>query len=378
MVVRYERRKYKTILNRYRFIDSWFWCRYSVNPYSGCEFACTYCDSRSHRYHLHPGFDRVIHVKSDVGRMLDLRLSRARTLLPDVVAIGGSGDAYQPAELEFQNTRRCLEVLLGHHYPVFLSTKSDLVKRDVDLLASIARDSFCTLTVTITTFDDDLVRFLEPGASPPGDRLGALEEVKRKRPEIQIGVNLMPVVPYMTDDEENLQEVVSRSRKAGVDFMLFGSGMTMRDDQARWFLTRLGEAYPELLPGYLELYEASFDPAEGYRGNYAAKPGYVKRVDRMILRLCEESGMPFRARRFIPGDFRRTNYLISEIFLNEAHEARIRGGRWRNLHWAGMNIGNLRESLEDVAERGELRGIRNVDEGVEGRIQELIERFRVS
>jgi len=378
MVVRYERRKYKTILNKYRFIDSWFWCRYSVNPYSGCEFACTYCDSRSHRYHLHPDFDQVIYVKEEVGRMLDLRLSRARTLLPDVVAIGGSGDAYQPAELEFQNTRRCLEVLLRHHYPVFISTKSELVRRDADLLGSIARDSHCTLTATITTFDDDLVRLVEPGASPPVDRLGALEEVKGRRPEVQTGVNLIPVIPYLTDDEGNLQEVVSRSRKAGVDFILFGSGMTMRDDQARWFLTRLGESFPELLPRYLDLYEASFDPVGGYQGNYGAKSGYLNRIDKMILQLCEESGLPFRARRFIPGDFRRTNYLISEIFLNEAYEARIRGGRWKNLHWAGMNIGNLRESLEDIAEREELRGIRNVDEGLEGRILELIERFKVS
>lgn len=170
-----------------------------MNPYNGCELSCTYCDSRSHRYHLHPEFDQIIYVKNDMGPMLDLRLSRTRTLLLDVVAIGGSGDAYQPAEGRFQNTKQCLEVLLKHHYPVFISTKSDLVCRDADLLASIARDSWCMVAVTITTLVDDVADLMEPCASSPEDRLKAIGKIKRKRPEVQTGVNLIPVIPYLAD-----------------------------------------------------------------------------------------------------------------------------------------------------------------------------------
>ncbi|MEO0250058.1 MAG: hypothetical protein ABIN58_11145, partial [candidate division WOR-3 bacterium] len=63
----YQEREYKSVLNRYRFIDSWFWCRYGLNTYSGCEHACTYCDSRSHKYHLQPDFDPLIYIKTDVA-----------------------------------------------------------------------------------------------------------------------------------------------------------------------------------------------------------------------------------------------------------------------------------------------------------------------
>ena len=112
-MIKYVPRDFKSILNKYKFIDSWFWCRYSINPYNGCEFACTYCDSRSHKYHLQPEFDQLIYVKNDVGTMLDDRLRRARTLLPDVVAMSGTCDAYQPAEASYQNTRQCLGAI--HH-----------------------------------------------------------------------------------------------------------------------------------------------------------------------------------------------------------------------------------------------------------------------
>jgi DNA repair photolyase len=307
--------------------------------------------------------------------MLDGRLSRARTLLPDVVAIGGSGDAYQPAEERFHNTHRTLEVLLKHHYPVFISTKSDLVRRDADLLGSIARDSWSTVAATITTFDHEVTDVMEPRAPPPEKRLEAIEEIKRKRPEIHAGINLIPVIPFLTDGEDDLAEVISRAKGAGADFVLFGSGMTMRDEQARWFLTRISEIQPELLPGYLDLYEASFDPVRGYQGNYGPRSSYLGRIDNLLLRLCEENEIPYRAKRFIPDDFRRTNYLVSEVFLNEAYRSQIEGGKWKNLHWAGMNIGILKESLEDVADRGELGKIRNVNPGVERRVLDLMGRF---
>ncbi|MBU7004182.1 MAG: radical SAM protein [Theionarchaea archaeon] len=377
-MVSYERRGFKTILNKFKYIDGWFWCRYSVNPYSGCEFACTYCDSRSHKYHLHSEFDQIVYAKTDVGFMLDGRLRRARTLLPDVVAIGGSGDAYQPAEERFHNTHKCLEVLLRHHYPVFISTKSDLVRRDADLLGSIARDSWCTVATTITTFDQGVTGLMEPLAPPPEKRLKAIEEIKYKRPGIQAGVNLIPVIPFLTDGEDDLAEVVSRTKGAGADFVLFGSGMTMRDDQARWFLTRLKEIRPELLPGYLDLYGATFDPVGGYQGNFGPSSSYLKRIDNLLIRLCEENQLPYRVKRFIPNDFRRTNYLVSEVLLNQAYRSRIEGRPWKNIHWAGMNIGILKESLENVAEKGELGKIRNVTPELERRVLNLMELFERS
>ena len=372
----YLGKDFKTILNKYKFIDGWFWCRYSINPYNGCEFSCTYYDSRSHKYHLHPEFDQIIYVKNNIGTMLDNRLSRARTLLPDVVAIGGTCDAYQPAEAEFRNTRQVLEVLFKHHYPVILSTKSGLVLRDAGLLASIAEDSWCTVGVTITTLGDKLAGFLEPAAPPSRERFQVVREIKEQSPGIQVGVNLIPIVPFLGDGETNLRAIVSKTKEAGADFILFGGGMTMRDNQARWFLTRLGQEYPELVPRYLELYEATFDEGQEYEGRYAPRGTYLKTINRVMLGLCEEYGLARRIKRYVPDDFRRLNYQVAEGLMNESYMAQMLGKAWTNLYWAGENINNLKEPIEAVAGRGELRTIRNVNAEVEAKVLDLIASMR--
>jgi len=363
----YQEKEYKSVLNRYRFIDSWFWCRYGLNTYSGCEHACTYCDSRSHKYHLQPDFDHLIYIKKDIAGLLDRRISRARKLLPDVVAISGVSDPYQPAEQEFGNTRACLEVLLRHGWPVFVSTKSVLVTRDADLFAMIAEKSSCAVAITITATDEKLSGFLEPGAPLPRERLNTIRELKKVE-GLQVGVNLIPIVPVIGDSDECLESVVKNARAAGADFILFG-GMTMRDSQALWFLGRLREEFGESMTReFLALYDGEITPEGEFRGRYAPKGSYCLRINRKMLGLCEKHGLAFRVRRFIPDDFRRENYLIAEELLNEAYLLQSTGKAWSNLFWAGQNINNLAESIRAIAERRELRKIRNVNEEIEARI----------
>ncbi|MDX1436622.1 MAG: hypothetical protein R3335_07425, partial [Anaerolineales bacterium] len=98
-------KQYKSILNTLKYIDSWFWARYTINPYNGCQFGCTYCDARSAKYDMPEDFEDRIVIKEEVGPMLERRISRARTLLPDVVVIGGVTDGYQPADKKYENTR---------------------------------------------------------------------------------------------------------------------------------------------------------------------------------------------------------------------------------------------------------------------------------
>ena len=364
-MIKYALKEFKTILNKYKFIDSWFWCRYSINPYNGCEFACTYCDSRSHKYHLQPEFDQLIYVKNNAGAMLDDRLRRARTLLPDVVAMSGTCDAYQPAEASYQNTRQCLEVLLKYHYPVFLSTKSTLILRDMDILSRIAKDSWCAIGVTVTTLDRKLAGFLEPKAPPPEKRLNVVREVKETCPEIQAGVNFIPIVPFLSDDERNMEEVVLRAKMAGADFILFGGGMTMRDNQASWFLKRLSQEFPHLMERYEELYQAKYTPVEGYQGRYEPGKSYSKRVNKKMVELCQKYELAFRLKRYIPEDFRRRNYLVAQELLDESYLSQMLGSPWTKTFWAGQNINNLGESIEDIARRGELSRIRNIDSSIE-------------
>ncbi len=375
-MIRYVEKQFKTILNTYRFIDSWFWCRYSINPYNGCEFACNYCDSRSHKYHLHPEFDQIVYVKSNAGPMLDARLSRARTLLPDVVAIGGTCDAYQPAEEKHRNTRACLEVLLKHGYPVILSTKSTLAPRDLDLFAQIAETSWLTIAATITTFDEDLARFLEPRAAPPADRLVMIKELKAACPSIQVGVNFMPIVPFLCDAEANLREVTSRAKGAGADFILFAGGMTLRDKQAIWFFRRLKAEYPHLVVEYEKLYDATCPEEAGYTGRYAPAPGYVRAINRIMLDLCKEHGLAFRITRYLPDDFRRLNYKIAQKLLDEAYVRQALGKPWKDLFWAGQNINNLKESIAEISARGKLCTIRNVGPSIESTLLEMLREER--
>lgn len=371
-MVKYVPKEFKTILNKYRFIDSWFWCRYSINPYNGCEFACTYCDSRSHKYHLQPEFDQLIYVKNNAGAMLENRLSRARTLLPDVVAIGGTCDAYQPAEESYANTRQCLEVLLRYHYPVIISTKSTLILRDLDILSRIAEDSWCAIGVTITTLDRKLAGFLEPRAPFPEKRLNVVKEIKQRRPEIQAGVNFIPIVPFLSDDEKNMEEVVAGTKNAGADFILFGGGMTLRDNQASWFMRRLSEEFPHLVEEYEELYQAKYAPAEGYRGRYEPGKSYSKNIHRKMLELCERYQLAFRIKRYIPEDFRKQNYLVAQELLDESYMSQMSGRPWTKTFWAGQNINNLGESIEDIARMGELERIRNIDAPVEEHVLSLL------
>ena len=371
-MIKYVPKEFKTILNKYKFIDSWFWCRYSINPYNGCEFACTYCDSRSHKYHLQPEFDQLIYVKNNVGAMLDSRLRRARTLLPDVVAIGGTCDAYQPAEASHENTRQCLEVLLEYHYPVIMSTKSTLILRDLDVLSRIAEDSWCAIGVTITTLDRKLVEFLEPRAPSPEKRLNVVKEIKERCPEIQAGVNFIPIVPFLGDDEKNMGEVVLGTKMAGADFILFGGGMTLRDNQASWFLKRLSEGFPHLVERYEELYQGKYTSAEGYHGKYEPGKSYLKQIQRKMLELCGENGLNFRLKRYIPEDFRKQNYLMAQKLLDESYLSQMLGKPWTKTFWAGQNINNLGESIENIARRGELRKIRNVDPAIEAYILNLL------
>lgn len=363
-MVRYTEKESKSILIVRKFIDSWFWERYAVNPYQGCQFGCIYCDSRSAKYHLPTDFENDIIVKKDPAGMLDRRLSRARTLLPDVVAMSGASDPYHHAEARFESTRQCLEVLEKHAYPAHIITKSRLVLRDLDLLERIGRNNWCSVSVTITTADAEVARFLEKRSPSPQVRFGVVETVKKKAPHVQSGVFLIPVVPCLGDSDRDLEEMVKRAAEAGADYILFGGGMTMRDQQALWFMKHIAERYPELVERYEELYAFRYDP-RSYTGRYTPKDSYNMMITGKFLALCEKYDVPYRIRRFIPGDYRSENYRIAERLLNQAYELMITGKAWTGLHWAGMNIQNLRESIVDVARRGELGKIRNVSGKIE-------------
>ncbi len=349
-MVKYIEKEFKTAINKLKFPDSWFWARYTLNPYSGCEHACIYCDARSQRYYLEDFENKVI-IKTDIDKKLELRIKRARKLLPDVVGAGGVNDPYQPCEKEVENTRKILQILAKYKYPVNVATKSDLITKDINIFKEIAKETWCTIGFSITTIDEDLAKFLEPFSSTPIERLEALKTIKNQAPDVQVGTYFMPIIPFLEDYEENLREVIKKSRDAGADFVLFSPGLTMRDLQAEFFIKKLKDSkYKNIVQPLLDLYKGQIYPPSDY----------VRKIHPILLSYCDKYKISIRVKRWIPSDYRKWNYKISELLLNKEYINAVTTGKSnKTMMWAGLNLNNLEESILDVYKRGELLKLKN-------------------
>lgn len=186
----------------------------SINPYRGCEHGCIYCYARpTHAYlGLSPGldFESRIFFKADAAGCLRSELARPGYRCAPIT-LGANTDAYQPSERSLGITRKIVEVLEGCDHPVRIVTKSSLVERDVDILASMAERGLCTVAVSITSFDTEITRRMEPRASSPARRLQSVERLARAG--IPVEVPVAPVIPVLTDGE--LEGILERARDAG-------------------------------------------------------------------------------------------------------------------------------------------------------------------
>jgi len=189
----------------------------SINPYRGCEHGCVYCYARpTHEYlGFSSGldFETKIMVKEDAPELLRKELS-SRNWTPQLVALSGNTDCYQPVEKTKQLTRRCLEVFLEFRNPVVIITKNFLVTRDVDILAELARYDCVGVTVSLTTLDHKLSSLLEPRASRPSRRLAAIKTLADAA--VPVGYLQAPMIPGLTDSEA--PALGAAAAKAGATF----------------------------------------------------------------------------------------------------------------------------------------------------------------
>jgi DNA repair photolyase len=356
-------KEFKTVLNKLKYPDSWFWCRYTINPYSGCAHTCIYCDARSERYYLSQDFETEVIVKSNIDKNLDQRFKRSRTLLPDVIGPGGVCDAYQPIELEVENTLKILRVIEKHKYPVNIATKSDLITRDMEILNRIAKDTWCTIGFSITTMDEELAVFLEPYSSPPKKRLEALKKIKLNALTVQVGTYFMPIIPFLEDNDENLEAVIKKSKEAGADFILFAPGLTLRDAQAEFFIKKLKESkYNHVVKPLLNLYKGQLSPPKDY----------VHKMHQTLLTLCQKYDIAIREKRWIPNDYRKWNYKVSELLLVKDYLDELSTGKSnKSFYWAGLNLNNLEESIINVYRKGELAKLKNFN----SKVREFVEPY---
>lgn len=186
----------------------------SINPYRGCEHGCVYCFARpSHAYlELSPGidFETRLFAKTNAAERLRIELARSSYRCAPI-ALGINTDAYQPIERRYRITRELLELLAQCHHPVSFVTKGALILRDVDLLASMARDRLVSVYVSVTTLDNRLAARMEPRAAAPHTRLKIVRELSQAG--VPVGVLVAPVVPMVSDHE--LEHILEAAREAG-------------------------------------------------------------------------------------------------------------------------------------------------------------------
>jgi DNA repair photolyase len=189
----------------------------SVNPYRGCEHGCIYCYARP--FHEFLGFssgldfESKIMVKENAPELLRRELASPKWK-PQVIAMSGVTDCYQPVERKLKLTRRCLEVLAEFRNPVGIVTKNHLVTRDADVLAELARHQAAAVFVSVTTLDPDLRKVMEPRTSPPASRLSTIETLANAG--VPVGVMVAPIIPGLTDHE--IPAIIAAAVKAGARF----------------------------------------------------------------------------------------------------------------------------------------------------------------
>ena len=226
-----------------------------MNPYRGCSHGCVYCDSRSACYQFtHPFED--IEVKENAPELLEEILRKRRKKC--VISTGSMSDPYQPCEKELRLTRRCLEVIERYGFGASVITKSDLVLRDLDLFDRINRGAKSVLQMTLTIADDAMSRLLEPGVCTTTRRVAVLKEFQRTG--IPTVVWMTPILPFLTDTEENLRRILDYCFDAGVKGIIcFGAGLTLRDGNREYYYGALDRLFPGLRGRYEQIYGNAYE-----------------------------------------------------------------------------------------------------------------------
>ncbi|MDA3931580.1 MAG: radical SAM protein [Tenericutes bacterium] len=227
----------------------------TMNLTRGCVHGCIYCDSRSKCYQFEHAFTDV-EIKEDAANMLDDELSRKRNKI--MIKTGAMSDPYMNILEVLNQTRACFEVIYKHKFGLSFQTKSTMFLRDLDLLTKIHEDSRLVVQMTLTTYDDDLSRKLEPNVEKTSDRLKALNELNELG--IPTIVWISPLLPWINDDLDNLKNLLLSCKNAGVKGIIwYGPGLTLREGNREYFYKKLDELFPGIKEKYQKYYGLKYD-----------------------------------------------------------------------------------------------------------------------
>ena len=225
-----------------------------MNLYRGCTHGCIYCDSRSTCYQMNHKFEDI-EVKENAIELLEDALKRKRKKC--MIGMGSMTDPYIPEELKLKHTRKALEVASKYGFGITLITKSNRVLRDLDLLKEINQKTKCVVQMTLTTYDEELCKKIEPNVSTTKERFETLLTLRDAG--IPTVVWLTPLLPYINDTEENLLGILNYCKEAKVyGILCFGIGVTLRDGNREYFYAQLDKKFPNLKEQYIKEYGNSY------------------------------------------------------------------------------------------------------------------------
>lgn len=270
----------KKLLSHVKQPDDWFGLKYNMNLYRGCQHQCIYCDTRSECYQIE-NFENEIIYKANTIELLRKELASKR--VKGTIGLGSMNDPYQPLETTKKLTRKAMEIIAEFQFPIHIITKSDLVLEDIDLLKQISK-TYASVSFSITTTDDELAMIIEPGAAPVSKRLEAIKELNKNG--IQAGIVMMPILPFLEDNVENISNIVTKGHEHNTAYILPSFGMTMRDRQRTYYYKKLDEYFPGIKQKYIEK----------FGGSYSCSVNNYHKLKEVFNELCKKFEIP----KFIP------------------------------------------------------------------------------
>jgi DNA repair photolyase len=277
----------KTILNKSKTRDDCFLGNYTLNPYAGCSMACIYCYTRGSKYGGEHGVD--VSAKSNAVPILKKSLKNSiRRNERGIIILGSAADPYPAVEKELALTREILGIIKRFKFPVHILTKSELILRDMDILKGIKEiailpdelvdklDNGVIISFSFSSLDEKLAKIIEPGVPKPIERLETMK--KFSDAGFKTGIINMPVLPFLSDSDEEVETIINSAKKYGADYILYG-GLTLYgeapDDCKTLYFNFLKENYPNLVNEYKKLFKGSSSLSKSYQRDLTVRFGEI-------------------------------------------------------------------------------------------------------
>ena len=281
----------KTILNKHKKRDAWFLDDYSLNPYQLCDFNCIYCYIRGSKYGK--SMNQSLAAKINAPTLLEKELlKRAKRKEYGFIALSSATEPWMHIEEKYKLTRKCLEIIAKFKFPIHCLTKSTLILRDLDLLKEIDENAILPrdlsqlkhgvlVTISLSTLDEKIAKIFEPNAPKPKERLETLQKVEEQG--FYAGVAYIPVLPFISDSNEQIDEMIKIAKEFGADYVFVGT-LTLYGIGKEIYYKVLEKRFPELLPKYKKLFKIFNQPSKEYQLS----------LEKKANKFCEKYGIKHR------------------------------------------------------------------------------------